>query len=398
MRSRVYWAVLGLVIERPSYAYEITCRFERTYADSLSLSSPSHVYTALGNLRERGFVQNPPGATAAGQSRRHWEATPLGISEHAGWLVSQAQDERRRQHVLITQLGALARTPQQAIAALEAYERACVEEIAALPALGSDEGAGITRLVARLTAEETRLTLTARLRWVQYARSQLQALPGSPPRAVQQGRLSVSSATTGHSSFVALEGPRQPSRGNGVALRRCKDFSATPRPTSAIDNMAQATSSQPTATARSKPRLVRDDRAGTLAAGLAREIEAARVLLADAETARDRTAFDRWQDRFWGWRTRCGAALQAGFQREAAEEFYGGTLIRDYPATQWCEARRAAIKAVEDMIQLMLTLRHTLSGHGGSSNQRDAWRGAKAADHQGLFGVVAAQRSLKSES
>jgi DNA-binding PadR family transcriptional regulator len=182
MYSLVYWAVLGLVIERPSYAYEIFRRFERTYAGSLSIASPSHVYAALKNLRERGFVQNLPGTTAAAQSRRHWEATPLGISEHAGWLVSQVQDERRRQHILITQLGALARKPQQAIAALEAYEHACIEEIAAVPAPGSDEGAGITPLIARLMAEETRLALTARLRWVQYARSQLQALPASQLR------------------------------------------------------------------------------------------------------------------------------------------------------------------------------------------------------------------------
>ncbi len=186
MHSLVYWAVLGLVIARPSYAYEIVLRFKRTYAGSLSISSPSHVYTALGTLRERGFVQNLPSTTAAAHSRRHWEATPLGVSEHAGWLVSQVQDERRRQRVLITQLGALARTPQQAIAALEAYERACVEEIAAVPALGSDEGVGITPLVARLMAEETRLTLAARLRWVQYARSQLQALPGSQPRLARR--------------------------------------------------------------------------------------------------------------------------------------------------------------------------------------------------------------------
>jgi len=179
MHSLVYWAVLGLVIERASYAYEIVLRFERTYEGSLSISSPSHVYTALRNLRERGFVQNLPGTTAGAQSRRRWEATPLGISEHTGWLVSQVQDERRRQHILITQLGTLARTPQQAIAALEAYERACIEENAAVPAPGSDEGAGTTPLIARLMAEETRLALAARLRWVQYARSQLQALPAS---------------------------------------------------------------------------------------------------------------------------------------------------------------------------------------------------------------------------
>jgi DNA-binding PadR family transcriptional regulator len=179
MHSPVYWAVLGLVIERPSYAYELARRFERTYAGSLSISSPSHVYTALGTLRDRGLVEiaADPAPT---RSRQRWEATPLGVSEHAAWLVSQVQDERRRQRVLVAQLGALARTPQQALAALDAYEDACVQEIASAPPPGADEGAGITRLVARLTAEETRLTLASRLRWVQYTRAQLQAF--APPR------------------------------------------------------------------------------------------------------------------------------------------------------------------------------------------------------------------------
>ena len=186
INSPVYWGVLGLVIERPSYAYEVARRFERTYAGSLTISSVSHVYTALGALRERGFVDTPDddGDTLEpSRSRRRWEATPLGISEHAAWLVSQVHDERRRQRVLIAQLGALARTPGQAIAALDAYEQACVREIAAASPPGADEGAGTTRLVARLVAEETRLTLASRLRWAQYARTQLQAITASQPEA-----------------------------------------------------------------------------------------------------------------------------------------------------------------------------------------------------------------------
>lgn len=187
INSPVYWGVLGLVIERPSYAYEVARRFERTYSGSLTISSVSHVYTALGALRERGFVETPgdnaEDASETSRSRRRWEATPLGISEHASWLVSQVHDERRRQRVLIAQLGALARTPGQAIAALDAYEQACVREIASAPPPGADEGAGTTRLVARLVAEETRLTLASRLRWVQYARAQLQAITAPQPEA-----------------------------------------------------------------------------------------------------------------------------------------------------------------------------------------------------------------------
>jgi len=41
------------------------------------------------------------------------------------------------------------------------------------------------------------------------------------------------------------------------------------------------------------------------------------------------------------------------------------------------------MKALEDMIALMLTLRHTLSGQGGCRQQRDAWRGGEA-EYQGL--------------
>jgi len=177
MHSAVNWALLGLVIERPSYAYELALRFERTYDGALSLSSVSHVYTALATLRARGLVEEIPGPRPTSRSRRRYRASELGLAEHAAWLVEQVGEERRRQRVLIAQLGALARSPERAGAALDAYEQACIAEIADAPAAGSDEGPGTTRLVARLIGEDTRLTIAARLRWVQYARAQLLAMP-----------------------------------------------------------------------------------------------------------------------------------------------------------------------------------------------------------------------------
>ena len=35
MHSPVNWALLGLIIERPSYAYALAQRFERTYGSPL---------------------------------------------------------------------------------------------------------------------------------------------------------------------------------------------------------------------------------------------------------------------------------------------------------------------------------------------------------------------------
>jgi DNA-binding PadR family transcriptional regulator len=187
MHSPVNWALLGLVIERPSYAYELAHRFERTYEGALSLSSVSHVYTALATLRERELVEEVPGTQGALRSRRRYQATTEGLLEHEQWLVGQVSEERRRQRLLVTQLGALARTPERAIDVLDAYERACLAELASAPAAG--EGTpGTTGLVARLSAEETRLSVAAKIAWAQYARAQLRSLADGKPAASDADR------------------------------------------------------------------------------------------------------------------------------------------------------------------------------------------------------------------
>lgn len=177
MHSPVNWALLALVIERPSYAYELAMRFERTYDGALALASVSHVYTALAALRERGLVEEVPGTLGGLRSKRCYQATASGLLEHAQWLVGQASEERRRQRLLVQQLGALARTPDRALAVLDAYEQACLAELAAAPPAGGEEdGPGTIRLVARLVGEEARLAVAAKLEWTQYARAQLRAL------------------------------------------------------------------------------------------------------------------------------------------------------------------------------------------------------------------------------
>lgn len=188
MHSPVNWALLGLIIERPSYAYELARRFERAYDGAIALSSVSHVYTALANLRERELVEEISGAGPEPRSKRRYRASQLGQAEHARWLISQVAEDRRRQRVLSVQLGALAHDPDRAIAVLDDYEAACVAEIAAAPAGGQEErGPGVTRLVARLAGEETRLSVAAKLKWAQYARAQLAALADRPEGPTRLG-------------------------------------------------------------------------------------------------------------------------------------------------------------------------------------------------------------------
>jgi DNA-binding PadR family transcriptional regulator len=195
MQSPVNWALLGLVIERPSYAYELARRFERVYDGALSLSSVSHIYMALPALLERGLIEEIGGELGARRSRRQYRATELGHDEHARWVVRQVAEERRRQQVLIAQLGAIAHERERTIELLDAYEQACLREIAAAPAADTHT-AGTTGLVRRLLSEEARLAVAAKLRWVQYARAELLAFtqptsdgrPDESPDAITEAR------------------------------------------------------------------------------------------------------------------------------------------------------------------------------------------------------------------
>jgi DNA-binding PadR family transcriptional regulator len=185
MHSPVNWALLGLVIERPSYAYELAQRFERTYEGALSLSSVSHVYTALAALKSRGLIDEIDGVRA-GRRARGFAATAKGLRDYREWLLSQLAEDRRRQRLFVLQLAALTRNPEEALEIVGDYERQCLQEAANTP-LGSGQGVASvsgSELAARLIAEEHRLAVGAKLAWAQYARRELNRLENGrvPPQ------------------------------------------------------------------------------------------------------------------------------------------------------------------------------------------------------------------------
>jgi DNA-binding PadR family transcriptional regulator len=178
MHSSVNWALLGLVIERPSYAYELAQRFEHTYAGVLALSSVSHVYTALAALRSRSLIEEVPGTRTGRQPKTHYRATASGIDGYLEWLVGQVSEDRRRQQLLVLQLAALRRSPQTALKVIDRYEQTCLADASRLPIAG-DTGRGLdagSQLRARLIAEDNRLAVGAKLAWIEYARRELKAL------------------------------------------------------------------------------------------------------------------------------------------------------------------------------------------------------------------------------
>jgi DNA-binding PadR family transcriptional regulator len=178
MQSPVNWALLGLVIERPSYAYELAQRFERTYGEVLALSSVSHVYTALSALRSRSLIQEIPGTRTGAQPKPRYQATDAGMERYGDWLVGQVGEDRRRQQLFVLQLATFSRDPNAALGILARYEQACLQQAQATPLMANTEtvAEGARQLAARLDTEERRLALGAKLAWVQYARRELAAL------------------------------------------------------------------------------------------------------------------------------------------------------------------------------------------------------------------------------
>jgi DNA-binding PadR family transcriptional regulator len=183
MTSPVNWAVLGLVIERPSYGYELVKRFERKYGDVLTLSSDSHIYTALNELARRGLVEQAPGtgtvqSGVGRQPKPHSRATAEGEHRYREWLIAQIHQDERRSRLFVRELAVLVRDPAAALDVIKRYEQACLGGSAKTP-ITSHEGSAAdacSELIARLVSEENRLVAGAMLAWVEYARREFEAL------------------------------------------------------------------------------------------------------------------------------------------------------------------------------------------------------------------------------
>jgi DNA-binding PadR family transcriptional regulator len=183
MRSPVGWALLGLLIERPGYGYDLVQRFERTYGDALELSSPSQIYTALKGLEQRSLIEQLPaegGADALRQPKPRYRATPEGRRRYQEQLISQVHEERRRSRLFARQLAIL--DPHAALTVIERYEESCLQEPTrarserSLSSAGASVSASASAFASRLIAEEARLATGTTLQWIEYARRELEAI------------------------------------------------------------------------------------------------------------------------------------------------------------------------------------------------------------------------------
>jgi len=185
MTSQVNWAVLGLLIDRPSYGYQLMQRFADAYGDELPLRSDSHIYTALNELKRRGLIDEVQGTDAPlsgtdRQPRPSYLATREGINEYREWMLAQVGEDRRRSRLFVRQLAAFANEPEAALEILERYEQACLREAGRAPVMLAQDATAnpVSGLATRLISEESRLVMEGKLPWVEYAREMFRDLAG----------------------------------------------------------------------------------------------------------------------------------------------------------------------------------------------------------------------------
>jgi len=176
MSSPVNWALLGLVIERPSYGYELGQRFERVYGDLLPLSCIGHVYKALDALKARSLIEELPATVALQmdvrrQGRGNFRATAEGVRSYREHLAAELGEDHRRSMLFVRKLAMLCRAPDAGLDLLDQYEQASLAETVQTPIPSADG-------IDRLALEEGRLKAQGKLAWVKLARREFAAFAG----------------------------------------------------------------------------------------------------------------------------------------------------------------------------------------------------------------------------
>jgi DNA-binding PadR family transcriptional regulator len=181
MRSPVNWTVLGLVIERSSYGWELWRRFDRMYGDVMN-GGESSIYAAIEALTARGLIEEADRSRAVGpgasrQPKPRYRATQEGVESYETWVLAQAREHHRRSLQFARNLGALGDRPEIGLEILGRFERGCLDDKrTSIPTTTEFPTRLVPGLGDRLASAYGRSVMAATLGWIQLARRELDAL------------------------------------------------------------------------------------------------------------------------------------------------------------------------------------------------------------------------------
>ncbi len=186
------YAILGLVIERPGYGYQLAQRLEERFGSSAF--APSGVYSALDQLSRDEFVR-AAGEMGGGRAPRAaprtiYEATDEGVEHFEAWMLGSSPTPPLRDelHMKI----ALCRPSNlpRLIELVYGQELACMGRLRDLKHLSEAEAGGDTqewsRLMRVLSRDAEVALWKARIEWLQSARELLEGLQQEAQRSPRE--------------------------------------------------------------------------------------------------------------------------------------------------------------------------------------------------------------------
>jgi DNA-binding PadR family transcriptional regulator len=174
-------AVLGLVIERPGYGYQLAQRLDERFGSSGF--APSGVYSALDQLSRDDLVRSA-GEMGAGPARRAaprtiYEATDGGVDHFEAWMLDRSSAPPLRDELHMKIALARPRNVPGLIEMVGGQELVCLGRLSDLKRRGEEEPAAArdwSRLMRMLAADAEVAFWSARIEWLQSARDLLEQL------------------------------------------------------------------------------------------------------------------------------------------------------------------------------------------------------------------------------
>jgi DNA-binding PadR family transcriptional regulator len=168
VKAGTKYAVLGLLLERPSYGYEVHERFRRAFDSARWAITPQGLYASLDRLERDGLIAPVEGGgrdATRRQPKTAYRVTESGERELQAFLETPMGADASRAELLVRLQCTGSRDVGALVRMLDGHERACLDELGR-----SDAG---ETLVERLALEERRLRIQAQLMWIDYARREL---------------------------------------------------------------------------------------------------------------------------------------------------------------------------------------------------------------------------------
>lgn len=174
-------AVLGLVIERPGYGYQLAQRLDERF--SSSGFAPSGVYSALDQLSRDELVRSAgelgPGPARRAAPRTIYEATEEGLDHFEAWMLDPSPMPPLRDELHMKIALCRPRNVPRLIETIAGQELVCLGRLRDLKSVTEQVPGPAhdwSRLMGVLASEAEIAFWRARMEWLQSARELLEQL------------------------------------------------------------------------------------------------------------------------------------------------------------------------------------------------------------------------------